>query len=289
MANLFIESKLSLIYRLTGLPHVDKKEKGKYTLENAEKDAQAWAKSNQAELENLKRLENYRREFVGNVSHELKTPIFNIQGYIHTLLDGGLDDPEINVEYLKRADKSVERMITIVEDLETITQLESGVLNLDITKFDMADLIKEVIEMVDKRSKERDIKIKLERRNEKMGTKVFADKDRIRQVLTNLVMNSIKYGKKGGKTTIELFEVNQDLWVEVSDDGIGIAENHLPRIFERFYRIDKSRSREAGGSGLGLSIVKHIIEAHDRQITVSSKEGKGTSFSFSLPRAVKNM
>jgi two-component system phosphate regulon sensor histidine kinase PhoR len=276
-----INDKVKLIYKLTGMARSGESSDTHESLDRAELDAKKWASNNQAELEQLKRLEAYRREFIGNVSHELKTPIFNIQGYIHTLLDGGLEDPEINVDYLKRADKSVERMITIVEDLETITQLESGVIALDKTKFDLVDLTKEVIESLEKRAKEKDIKVKFEKRPER-ALKVMGDKDRIRQVLTNLVMNSVKYGKKGGRTEIQLFDTEEKIWVEVSDDGIGIPEKHLPRIFERFYRIDKSRSREAGGSGLGLSIVKHIIEAHEEQINVKSKEGEGTVFSFSL-------
>lgn len=279
-----INEKVRLLYKLTGINKSAENAEAGDILERAEQDAKKWSSSNQAELEQLKRLETYRREFIGNVSHELKTPIFNIQGYIHTLLDGGLDDPEINVDYLKRADKSVERMITIVEDLETITQLESGVITLDKTKFDLVDLIKEVIESVEKKAKDRDIKVKLEKKPEKV-LKVLGDKDRIRQVLTNLIMNSVKYGKKGGKTEIQLFDTEEKIWIEISDDGIGIPEKHLPRIFERFYRIDKSRSREAGGSGLGLSIVKHIIEAHEEQISVKSKEGEGTTFSFSIQKS----
>ncbi|MBX7182902.1 MAG: sensor histidine kinase [Bacteroidia bacterium] len=278
-----INEKVKLLYKLTGINKSQEGVESGDVLERAEQDARKWSSSNQAELEQLKRLETYRREFIGNVSHELKTPIFNIQGYIHTLLDGGLEDPEINVDYLKRADKSVERMITIVEDLETITQLESGVITLDKTKFDLVDLIKEVIESVEKKAKDRDIKVKLEKKPDKV-LKVIGDKDRIRQVLTNLVMNSVKYGKKGGKTELQLFDTEEKIWVEISDDGIGIPEKHLPRIFERFYRIDKSRSREAGGSGLGLSIVKHIIEAHEEQINVKSKEGEGTTFSFSIQK-----
>ncbi len=283
-----INEKVKLIYKLTGMPKTSDNPTKEETdlLEKAANDAQNWSKTNQSELENLKRLESYRREFIGNVSHELKTPIFNIQGYIHTLLDGGLDDPEINTDYLKRADKSVDRMITIVEDLESITQLESGVINLDINRFDLIDLIKDVIESVEKRAKDRDIKVKLDKRHEKV-VKVMADKDRMGQVLTNLITNSVKYGKKGGRTEIQLFDTEDKIWVEVSDDGIGISEKHLPRVFERFYRIDKSRSREAGGSGLGLSIVKHIIEAHEQQLNVKSKEGEGTTFSFSLQKAEK--
>lgn len=281
-----ITEKVKLIYKLTGMARTVESSNAHESLDKAELDAKKWASNNQAELEQLKRLETYRREFIGNVSHELKTPIFNIQGYIHTLLDGGLEDPEINIDYLKRADKSVERMITIVEDLETITQLESGVITLDKSKFDLVDLAKDVIESVEKKAKEKDIKVKFEKRPEK-SLKVMGDKDRIRQVLTNLVMNSVKYGKKGGRTEIQLFETEEKIWVEISDDGIGIPEKHLPRIFERFYRIDKSRSREAGGSGLGLSIVKHIIEAHEEQINVKSKEGEGTTFSISLQKVLR--
>jgi two-component system, OmpR family, phosphate regulon sensor histidine kinase PhoR len=235
----------------------------------------------QEEIEKLLKLENHRKEFLGNVSHELKTPIFNIQGYVSTLIDGGIYDESINMEYLKRADKSVDRMIHIVGDLEQISQLESGVLELDYEIFDMSELIRDVFTSLEIQAQSR--KIQLEMLNPEMqNVFVVADKFRIRQVLVNLITNSIKYGKENGKTVIDFLVKDDKVSVFVSDNGIGIEEVHLPRLFERFYRVDKGRSRAQGGSGLGLAIVKHIIEAHHQQIKVSSKVGEGTTFTFGL-------
>jgi two-component system phosphate regulon sensor histidine kinase PhoR len=241
-----------------------------------------WMKNRSTEIEDLKKLEHYRREFLGNVSHELKTPVFNIQGYITTLLDGGLEDPNINRNYLQRAEKSVERMINIIDDLESISRLESGEMVLEKENFDIADLARDVFDAQEMRSRERRITLKF--REQYKPQRVFADKDRIRQVLTNLVVNSIKYGKEGGETEIRFYDMDDQLLVEVSDNGIGIAKEHLPRLFERFYRVDKGRSREQGGTGLGLAIVKHILEAHGQSINVRSSEGVGSTFSFTLPK-----
>lgn len=235
------------------------------------------------EIEQLKKLETHRREFIGNVSHELKTPIFNIQGYINTLLDGGLEDEKINREYLKRADNSVERMINIVEDLQAISQLETGELELEIEKFDVVFLAKDVLDAQELKAKTKKINLSL-LHNIENPIFVFADKNRIRQVLTNLVVNSIRYGKENGETRIRFHESGENIFVEVADNGIGISKEHLPRIFERFYRADKSRSREQGGTGLGLSIVKHILEAHKQTIEVISTEGAGSVFRFSLSK-----
>jgi two-component system phosphate regulon sensor histidine kinase PhoR len=245
------------------------------------------ANDREKEVEHLTKLENYRKEYLGNVSHELKTPIFNIQGYVSTLIDGGLYDENINMEYLKRADKSVDRMINIIDDLETISQLESGSLLLDMEKFDVVALATDVAEQLEITSGKRNIKISLDEASKK-SLKVIADKFRIRQVFVNLITNSIKYGKENGNTTLKFKVFDETVVIEVADDGIGIEEKHLPRLFERFYRIDKGRSREQGGTGLGLSIVKHIIEAHDQHITVNSQTGVGTTFTFTLKRAVKN-
>src|ERR1051326_5380193 len=244
----------------------------------------AFAKERKEESEHLKKLETYRKEFLGNVSHELKTPIFNIQGYILTLLDGGLDDPKINKEYLQRAEKSVDRMIAIVEDLQAITQFESGELVLEQEKFDVVALAQDVIAAQELVSRSR--KVTLELMNDP-SKPVFAigDRFRIRQALVNLVVNSVKYGKENGNTQIRISDLGEKVRVEVSDNGIGIPKEHLPRVFERFYRVDKSRSREMGGTGLGLSIVKHIIEAHGQTIEVMSTEGAGSVFSFTLKKA----
>lgn len=243
-------------------------------------DVTEWAKNRSSEIEDLKKLEIYRREFLGNVSHELKTPIFNIQGYISTLIEGGIEDPSINRKYLERTEKSVERMITIIQDLESISRIESGEMALDLENFDLGNLAQDIIESQEMKASKRGIRLRV--RENLNVVKVYADKDRIRQVLTNLVVNSIKYGKEYGETEIRLFDMEDHVLVEVSDNGIGIAKEHLPRLFERFYRVDKGRSREQGGTGLGLAIVKHILEAHGQTINVRSSEGVGSTFSFTL-------
>jgi two-component system, OmpR family, phosphate regulon sensor histidine kinase PhoR len=236
------------------------------------------------EISHFENLDSYRKEYLGNVSHELKTPVFNIQGYIDTLLNGGLEDSSINVDYLRRAEAGIDRLITIIDDLETITQLESGALVLDLDSFDLAALCRDVYAGLEMAAAKKNITLSMARKYEK-PVMVIADKFRIRQVLANLVGNSVKYGKQNGNTVISLTYLNDDVIVEVGDDGAGIDEKHLPRIFERFYRIDKGRSREQGGTGLGLAIVKHIIEAHDKSIKVESAPGKGTRFIFSLRAA----
>lgn len=239
-----------------------------------------WTKNRSTEIEDLKKLEIYRKEFLGNVSHELKTPIFNIQGYVSTLLEGGIEDPEINRKYLERTEKSVERMIAIIQDLESISRIESGEMALDLESFDLGDLAKDVLEAQDMNAAKRKIKLRFfENQN---IIRVTADKERIRQVLTNLIVNSIKYGKEGGESVVKLADMEDHVLVEISDNGIGIAKEHLPRLFERFYRVDKGRSREQGGTGLGLAIVKHILEAHGQTINVRSSEGVGSTFSFTL-------
>ena len=232
-------------------------------------DVQQWAVSNKNEIEQLKKLEAYRREFVGNVSHELKTPIFNIQGYILTLLDGGLEDDNINVDYLTRASKSVERMISIVEDLDTISQMESGELSLYFEKFDIVALVNELFLGLEMKASGRNIRLKFSE-NYNRPIYVSADKHHIRQVVTNLIVNSIKYGQQDGISQVRFTDLYQHVVIEISDNGMGIAKHHLPRIFERFYRVDKGRSRDHGGTGLGLAIVKHIIEAHNQTIDVDS-------------------
>jgi two-component system phosphate regulon sensor histidine kinase PhoR len=233
------------------------------------------------ERKHFENLDSYRKEYLGNVSHELKTPIFNIQGYIDTLINGGLEDEHINLDYLKRAEKSVDRMINIIDDLETITQLETGDMVLDFEVFDLIALCKDIFAALELNASRKNIQLELNRKNDR-PVLVKADKFRIRQVLVNLISNSIKYGKQDGATTVNFINEGTELLVEVADNGMGIDERHLPRIFERFYRVDKGRSREQGGTGLGLAIVKHIIEAHKKQIRAESAPGKGTKFIFSL-------
>ena len=247
-----------------------------------EQEAEEWADAKEEELLQMKKDENYRREFIGNVSHELKTPIFNIQGYVQTLIDGGINDEEINLKYLKRANKSIDRMINIVEDLEVISRLETEQSELDISAFNIIDLVKEVFDQLEMRANE--MSIKLEVNNESSSNFVIGDRDKIQQVFTNLISNSIKYGKKGGKTRVRFFDMEKNILIEVADNGIGIDEDKLGRLFERFYRVDKNRSREIGGTGLGLAIVKHILEGHNQQINVRSTKGVGSTFSFILEK-----
>ncbi len=242
-----------------------------------------WAEERKREIEQLKNLERYRKEYLGDVSHELKTPIFNIQGYVLSLLDGGLDDPGINRPFLEKAEKNVERMINIVRDLEAISQLEAGELLMDLERFDIISMIREVFETMEIQATSKGIILSLANSSNE-SIYAIGDKHRIRQVLTNLFSNSIRYGKEYGETKVSVKEINGNLQIDIEDNGIGMSEEHLNRIFERFYRIDKSRSRDQGGTGLGLSIVKHIIEAHQQKIWVNSKVGTGTTFSFTLKR-----
>ena len=248
-------------------------------------DVQQWAVSNKNEIEQLKKLEAYRREFVGNVSHELKTPIFNIQGYILTLLDGALDDKKVNSDYLMRAEKSVERMINIIEDLESISQLETGELVLEMERFDIIAMSKDVCDGQEMNAAAKGILFSIKNDS---PVYVYADRFRIRQVLTNLIVNSVKYGKEYGETYIKATKTNDTVRIDVIDNGIGIDREYIPRLFERFYRVDKSRSRDQGGTGLGLSIVKHILEAHNQNINVTSTIGEGTTFSFNLKSSEAN-
>lgn len=290
--NNFIFKKLKPIYKtIHTLQYSEEQlrremeEKDRDIVEDVQNDVLDWAKKKTKEIAQLRQLEKYRREFLGNVSHELKTPIFNIQGYISTLIDGGLEDESINLLYLERAEKSVNRLISIVEDLESISRLESGELKVEFQKFNITKLVEEVFEEYEMLGKERKIKLKFAQNFDK-PVFVSADRQRILEVLSNLIVNSIKYGKEKGSTNVDFLDMEDNIMVEVSDNGIGISEKDLPRIFERFYRTDKSRSREMGGTGLGLAIVKHIIEAHNQTISVRSKINKGSSFTFTLSKSL---
>ena len=238
-----------------------------------------------SEINILKDQENYRREFLGNISHELKTPLFTIQGYILTLVEGGaMKDKKVREKYLKRAAKGVDRIISIVKDLDLITQFESGIKTVDRSDFNIYDLVYNVFDLLEFESEKNNILLELENNNNSV-INVNADQERILQVLTNLIVNSIKYGSNNGHTKVIVEDYNKEkVIIRVIDNGEGIEQEHLPRLFERFYRIDKNRSRKKGGSGLGLSIVKHIIEAHQEQIFVESKIGVGTQFSFTLQK-----
>jgi len=252
-------------------------------LNKVDEDVDRMVNERQREIEELKNMESFRREFLGNVSHELKTPIFNIQGYIHTLIDGAIRDENVNMQYLERSSKSVDRMINIVEDLEMISKIESNRLELEFTRWNIVDHIQELFDILEMKAKKRSITLSIN--NQSINNFVEADRDKISQVLINFIENSIKYGNEGGHTKVRLFEMGENILVEIADDGDGIPSEHLPRLFERFYRVDKSRSRSAGGTGLGLSIVKHIVDAHRQTINVRSTENVGTTFSFTLKKA----
>jgi len=265
------------IYKFKGTSNISD-----LNLENANIQAEQWADQKEEELIKMKENENYRREFIGNVSHELKTPIFNIQGYIQTLIDGGLQDENVNLKYLKRANLSVDRMINIVDDLEVISQLETNENVLDLDNFNIVDTINEAFDQLEMKANNMNISLKLT--NESNSDIVYGDRNKIQQVFMNLISNSIKYGKDNGVTNVRLFDMTDKMLIEVADDGIGIGEEALNRLFERFYRVDKNRSREIGGTGLGLAIVKHIIEAHQQTINVRSTVDVGSTFSFILEK-----
>lgn len=286
----YIFRKIKLIYKVIHRHKMasdfkaDKIRMDKKILDNVELEVSQWADEHDREIEELEKLASYRRRFIGDVSHELKTPIFNIQGFIHTLLDGALDDPSVNKSFLQRAARNVDRLQAIVEDLETINKLESGQMILDLREFDIHDLSDEVFADLEMKAKERNIRL-VYKDGANQHFRVRADKEGIRQVLMNLVHNSIKYGRDGGATKLSFYDMESYVLVEVSDNGIGVDPEHLTHVFDRFFRADKSRSREAGGTGLGLSIVKHIVEAHKQTVTVRSTAGQGSTFGFTLEKA----
>jgi len=288
----FFYKKIKLIYKTI---HSLKRPKGHKTstidvnqdnvLDRVNTEVREWAESQRQKIRDLEQSASYRREFLGNVSHELKTPIFNMQGYVLTLLDGGLEDPTINRKYLLKTEQSINRMIAIVNDLEAISKLESGELQPKMESFDILNLTREVIEFLEVKARQCKNIISIKGHTDRT-IMVYADREKIRQVLTNLIDNGIKYSKReNGRTTVNFFDMEENILVEVSDDGIGIPEEAIPRLFERFYRTDKARSREQGGTGLGLAIVKHIIHSHDQTINVRSKQGIGTTFGFTLEKA----
>ncbi|PIV16549.1 MAG: two-component sensor histidine kinase [Flavobacteriales bacterium CG_4_9_14_0_2_um_filter_35_242] len=250
------------------------------------KKVNEFAEGKRLEIETLQMRETYRREFLGNISHELKTPLFTIQGYILTLLEGAVKNKELRTKYLKRADKGVERLIYIIKDLDMITKLETGNLSLKMDPIDLVSLIKNSFELLEIKAKKHKVSLTFDK-NYDTPILVKADKERLEQVLLNLIINSLKYGKNGGLTTVSIadFSKNQVV-VNVKDNGEGISKEHLPRLFERFYRVEQSRSRKEGGSGLGLAIVKHIIESHKQQVFVKSTIGKGSTFSFTLEKVL---
>lgn len=283
----YLIRKISLIYKVI---HSSKRTNSESNVslntsfEDLDSEVAAWAATRNEEILILKNLESYRKNYLGNISHELKTPIFTVQGFIHTLIDGGLYDDKVNMKYLKRASNNIDRLKDIVDDLELINKLESGKDNLDIVKFDIVKLINDVkldLGVLAKKSK-LDIEIVLQ---ESDSYFVLADREKIRQVLNNLIVNAIKYGRKKGKVIISAEDMEHQILVEVSDDGIGIEKEHQKHLFDRFYRVDSGRSRSEGGSGLGLSIVKHLIDAHEQTINLRSTVGEGSTFGFTLKKA----
>lgn len=287
----FIYRKIKLIYKFIYQTKATKKEEFFYekilpqkSLEEVNMDVQNWAAQKRDEIEMLRANEQFRKEFLANLAHELRTPIFAVQGYIETLVNGAIHDDKVNVNFLNKAARSTERLVSLVDDLDKISRLESGSIPMIHESFVIQELLKDVYEEMSRMAKEKKIELLLKKGTEWPLT-VYADKAKIRQVLTNLVENAIKYGNEGGQVTGGCYEMDEKtVYVEISDDGPGLAEEHLPRIFERFYRADRSRSRAVGGTGLGLAIVKHIVEAHGQTVTVRSKPGVGSSFGFTLDK-----
>ena len=254
-------------------------------METLTREVERFAENKKLEIESLNVRENYRREFLGNISHELKTPLFTVQGYILTLLEGAMKDKSVRKKYLQRASKGVERLIYIIKDLDMITKLEAGDLNLNEEEFNIIKLVQSVFDLQEMKAHKKQISLTFDR-NYTKDLFVYADRDRIQQVLTNLIVNSIKYGVKDGTTEVSIEEfVNNKVLVRITDNGEGIEKENIPRLFERFFRVDKSGSRKEGGSGLGLAIVKHIVEAHNEKIYVESQIGIGSEFSFTLEKA----
>jgi len=253
-------------------------------METLTNQVKKFATDKKLEIETLKIREEYRREFLGNVSHELKTPLFTVQGYLSTLIDGAIGDKKVRKKYLERAEKGVERLVYIVEDLDLISKLELGDVNLELKKFNIVDLVQSVFDLLEMTADKKNIILMFDRKYSK-AIHVFADQKKIQQVISNLVMNSIKYGKKNGTTEVTIEDlVDEKIIVRIRDNGEGIEKKFIPRLFERFFRVDKSGSRSEGGSGLGLSIVKHIIEAHGEKIYVESVYGESSEFSFTLEK-----
>lgn len=284
----FVYRRIKLIYKNISRLKTDQWPQEKLDFDtdiigDVSKNVVGWAQESKKEITELKAQAEFRKEFIGNLAHELRTPAFNMQGFLLTLLEGGLDDPNINERYLKKADKNLDRLIELINDLDRISKIEAGVDNLEMSTFDVADLAEEIIEEQEDRAKEAKIELRVKRGN--AAAMVQADKAKIAQVITNLITNSIRYGKKGGFTKISFHDMADNILVEIEDNGIGISEESIPRLFERFYRVDKSRNRHSGGTGLGLAIVKHIIDAHQQTINVRSAEGEGSVFSFTLSKA----
>jgi two-component system phosphate regulon sensor histidine kinase PhoR len=288
--SVYVQRKIKLIYKTIRVEKLQPLEKKKQinsfrnVLEEVETEVAAWVEEQKQEMEKQKIWAEYRRNFMGDVSHELKTPIFNIQGYIETLLDGAVDEPQINRHFLQKASKNVDRLQTIINDLETISRLESGDSMLELRTFDVKKLVEEVFEELEIKAKAKNISL-IFKEGAQQGFKVKADREKVHQVFINLVHNAVKYGKNNGYIKLSFYDMERQILIEVADNGTGISKEHLPHLFDRFYRVEKSRSRNAGGTGLGLAIVKHIIEAHQQTIHVRSSVEMGSTFGFTLEKA----
>jgi len=283
----FIYKRVKKIYDDVSLLDATTLKRGQITtdMSTLTKEVERFAASKKLEIESLKIREEYRKEFMGNVAHELKTPLFTVQGYLLTLLDGAMKDKNVRKKYLQRAEKATERLIYLVSDLDMISRLEVGNMNLYYEYFDIIELVKSTFELLEMKAAKKNITLTFDRPYSK-PVLVNADRERIQQLLTNLIVNSLKYGKQDGTTEVTIENLIQNkVIIRVTDNGEGISSEHIPRLFERFYRVDKSGSRREGGSGLGLSIVKHIIEAHDEKIYIESDFGVGSEFSFTLEKA----
>lgn len=284
----YVFKRIKVIYKLIRDTRISEEKKveedlSKESIASVQSEVEKWAKNTQNEIATLKTLENYRKDYVGNISHELKTPIFSIQGYLHTLLEGGIYDNKINKTYIERAIKNVDRLQNIVEDLEAISKLESEAHVPEISKWDLKSLTIEIFDDLRALAKERGITIGF-KDGASPAWNVKADREMIRQVINNLIVNAVKYGKENGEIRVSYHDLDKNVLMEITDDGMGIEEKHLKHLFDRFYRVDSSRSRKIGGSGLGLSIVKHIVESHDQQLMVRSKVGIGSTFGFTLEK-----
>jgi len=287
----YIYDRIRIIYKIIHDYKVGKESKTTQekkmigSIESVHQEVLDWSMDYEKEISQLKAMEKYRKEYIGNISHELKTPLFSILGYVSTLADGGLDDPDINQKYLEKSEKNINRLISIVNELDEINQLESGEIKLEKTVFNLKELFDDAIESLEYRANKKNIKIYYGKKYEQ-SIHVFADRNQIQKLIINLMVNAIKYGfSNTGKVKISFFDMDDKILVEITDNGPGISKDDLGRIFERFYRTDKARNREQGGSGLGLAIVKHIVEAHKQTISTRSTIGIGTTFGFTLEKA----
>jgi two-component system phosphate regulon sensor histidine kinase PhoR len=287
----YIYSKIKLIYKLIHNLKLGRDLRdalGEHIssdpINDVELEVKEWARQKKTEIDGLREQEKFRRDFLSNISHEFKTPLFAIQGYIEALQDDDFEDKELAKQFLDKASRNVDRLSYLIKDLDEISKLETGEMPIKYTKFKINDLVKEVFEALEMKAQQHNIKLIFKQKYDEQIW-VNADREKITQVLTNLIDNSFKYGKEEGSTAVSLFELHDQVLIEVTDDGIGIEEKYLPRLFERFFRTDTSRSRQIGGSGLGLAIVKHIIEAHQQTINVRSTEGLGSTFGFTLQLA----